>query len=351
MISYPDFKPYKITTPNNMGVVRYILAISVFIAHFSELTGCNLYFPISSYSAVGGFFALSGFLIYGSYLRKPDLRSYIVSRAWRLLPAYWITVLFFAILLAAVSTLASIQYFTSSHFLKYLVANLSFLNFIEPSLPGVFQSGSVTDAVNGSLWTMKVEWCLYLSVPAVAWLISRFKISSIKTFVGIYIAACIYRIGFLELYDHTGKEIYALLSKQFFGQLSYFYSGVAIYFLLDKFLKYKWHILGFGVILLMGSYLIPYGQIILHPAALSIIVVWFSMVGKWGAWEGKHDNFSYNIYLIHFPVIQLITTQFPQSSHHNILILFLLSLFITLILSRLLVAIEKWISKRRSRKG
>ena len=80
----------------------------------------------------------------------------------RILPPYWATVVLFAILLGFCS--ASPDYFLSGQFWKYLIANLCFVNFVEPALPGVFDGMEVT-AVNGSLWTMKVEWMLYLSMP------------------------------------------------------------------------------------------------------------------------------------------------------------------------------------------
>lgn len=69
------------------------------------------------------------------------------------------------------SDLTPAQYFTDSGLIKYLAANLSFLNFLHPTLPGVFQGQEfVNPAVNGSLWTMKIEWALYLSVPLIYFL-------------------------------------------------------------------------------------------------------------------------------------------------------------------------------------
>ncbi|MDE5552112.1 MAG: acyltransferase, partial [Muribaculaceae bacterium] len=298
--------PYKITTPNNMGVVRYILAFAVLFAHFKTLAGYNFYFPVSSYEGVGGFFALSGFLIYGSYLRKPGLKSYLTSRAWRILPAYWVTVIFFALLLCIASTLTPGQYFTSSGFWEYLAANISFLNFLHPALPGVFDSPAFyMDAVNGSLWTMKIEWCLYITPPIVVWLIRRLKANPMVMFTLIYILACAYRITFEYMYEATGSQIYEIMSRQIFGQLSYFYAGVGCYYSFHAMMRRKWLVLIVAIVALSLQHFIPYGHIIIHPLALAVLVIWVSMVGRWGTWEGKHDNTSYNIYLIHFPIIQL----------------------------------------------
>lgn len=65
---------------NSMGLVRYYLALAVVVAHFNAIFGTELYFPTSSYNAVGGFFALSGFLVYPSYLKSKNLRVYFQTR-------------------------------------------------------------------------------------------------------------------------------------------------------------------------------------------------------------------------------------------------------------------------------
>lgn len=297
--------PYTIPTPNNMGIVRYILALAVMIAHFNSVTGGELWFPVSSYDGVGGFFGMSGFLIYGSFLKRERLKPYVVSRAVRLLPAYFSTVIFFSLSLALISSLPPAQYFLSAHFWKYEVCNLVFLNFLEPTLPGVF-TGNAIEAVNGSLWTMKVEWCLYLSVPVVAYLIRKLKMDSTLMFVIIYVLSVVWRLVFFSLYDETGNEAYMILSRQFGGQMMYFYAGVLIYFYFDTFIRYRYWILPFALALALFTEHGTFLHTALRPAAITSLVIWFSMIGRWGVWCGKHDNVSYNMYLIHFPVIQIL---------------------------------------------
>lgn len=296
-----------------MGIIRYLLAFSVLFAHFNVLAGYDFPFPVSSYSGVGGFFALSGFLIYGSYLKKPTLRRYIRSRAVRLLPAYWFTVLFFAVALFFVSDASAAHYFGSAHFWEYLISNLLFLNFLCPTLPDLF-SGFEIPAVNPSLWTMKVEWMLYLSVPVVAWIIKKIKCKPVHAFITIYILSLAYRLLFQFLFESTQSEIYNILGRQFFGQLMYFYTGVIIYYYFDAFMRYNKAIILIAAGLLAGADYIPYSEIIIHPLAWGSVVIWLSMVGKWGRFEGKSDNVSYNIYLVHAPVIQLaVCLGIPQA--------------------------------------
>jgi len=301
----PNIVPYSIPVPNNMGVVRYVLAFSVIVAHFNTLVGGDVWFPITSYAGVGGFFALSGFLIYGSFLKQNHTMGYVRRRAVRLLPAYWTTVLLFAFGLVTVSSLSVIEYFVSPQFWKYLVANLTFLNFIEPTLPGVF-CGMPIGAVNVSLWTMKVEWMLYLSVPIVVWLIRKICCRPVVMFCCIYLSSAAYRLVFDWLFCHTGDEIYYILGRQFVGQMMYFYVGVMVYYYYDAFMRYKWPMLLVALALLLCQDWIPYFSILVHPLAFGVVVIWASMVGRWGTFGGLRDNVSYNIYLVHAPVLQLL---------------------------------------------
>lgn len=332
--------------PNNMGMVRYFMALCVVVAHYCELAGWDYHFPVDSYTAVGGFFALSGFLVYGSYVRRRSLKDYIRRRGRRILPPYFATVVLFAFFLSSVSTLSIPEYFTSGHFYRYLAANLSFLNFLEPTLPGVFGDSTI-HAVNASLWTMKVEWCLYLTVPAVVWLIWKLRANDKIVFGIIYVLSAAYRVGMQHLYEITDNEIYDILGRQFMGQLMYFYAGVLLYFILDIFLKRRYLFAGAALaIVCVGDY-IPEFRITLYPAAVAVLVLFVSFTGKWGTWEGKHDNISYNIYLVHFPVIQLcIYLGFTQSI--GPFPGFLASLGITVAVAALINAIASRVGGRSS---
>lgn len=189
------------------------------------------------------------------------------------------------------------------------MSNLIFLNFLAPDLPGLFEGPEfVTSAVNGSLWTMKVEWCLYLSVPLVAALIRALH-KKVPSSSWIFIAVIVLSIGYSLLFNHiyytTGKEIFAILGRQVFGQLSYFYMGVLMYYHLDLLRQWKWVFLAAALTGLLIMRLLPESILIIKPVAESTLVIWVSMIGRWGHWFSRHDNVSYDIYLFHFPVIQL----------------------------------------------
>lgn len=290
-----------------MDAIRYVMAFSVVVAHFNALCGFNIRWPISSATGVGGFFALSGFLILHSYRANPGLGRFLRARGLRILPPYFLIVLLCAFLLVMVSAFPPAEYFGSERWWAYLGANLSFLNFLEPSLPGVFDDPRfVITAVNGSLWTMKVEWCLYLTVPLAVWTLSRFRrLGESRLFGCIILGSTLYSLLFSWLHQDTGREIFAVLGRQFFGQLSFFYVGALAFSRLDLLLRRRWMIL---LLLLAGLLLMQtdhYARVALRPVVEGGLVIWFSMIGRWGRHVSRHDNVSYDIYLFHFPLIQL----------------------------------------------
>lgn len=291
----------------NMDLMRYVLSFAVIIAHINELAGFSIPFPISSFEAVGSFFALSGFLMYPNYIRHNNFLKYTRQRARRILPPYIFIVVAAALLLAGVSSLPASEYFTSSGFFGYLGANLTFLNWLHPDLPGVFQgSGYALPVVNGSLWTMKVEWCLYFSVPIFVFLLRKIKRSSgISLSIAVIIISIIYRLVFTSLYETSGNEIFKILSRQIFGQLSYFYCGMLIYFLKDFFTRnLAWMLLA-GVALVCLARLSMPCNIILNPFGITMIVMALSLLPYDLKFLRHRYNVSYEMYLFHFPIIQL----------------------------------------------
>ena len=289
-----------------MAFVRYILSFCVLIAHTATLASVDL--PLKSYSfvAVGGFFALSGFLLFGSFQRRPSIKYYFNKRARRILPPYFLVVIACAILMVMVSSLSVKEYYTSIGFWEYLGANLSFLNFLHPSLPGVFEGSEFYQpAVNGSLWTMKGEWICYISVPLLFFLIKREKRPKL-IITSVIIICLILKLSFIFLGDLTDKQIFYTLEKQFSSIFIFFFTGAFINLVYDEFLKYKWYILVVAIIIIaFNGYYESFYYLFLRPFVLASLVIWFSQVGRWGYFMKNHEDLSYDIYLFHFPVIQL----------------------------------------------
>ena len=287
---------------NNLDIVRYYLSFAVLVAHFAELTGSSLYFPTSSYSAVGGFFMLSGFLVFYSYVRSKSLVQYFKRRAQRILPPYIAIVLLCAVGGVFITSLSAGEYFSASQFWQYLAANLTFANFLQPSLPGVFE-GQTFEAVNGSLWTMKVEVMLYLSIPIVAWILLRSN--KLAALIIIYVCSYLYKLWMGHLYLSTGEEIYRIMQRQVGGQLLFFYSGVALLLYFDYFQRHVRWLFPLALAVCIASKFVNYFEAI-EPLCIAIVIIGFAYNCRWFVWMRKYDNIAYDIYLFHYPIIQLV---------------------------------------------
>lgn len=327
------FKNYihHIDRNNNMGLVRYILAFGVLIAHFNVVFNADMPWIISSYFSVGGFFALSGFVLFNSLLKGKGLKLYFVNRAWRIFPSYFFIVIVCSICLSFVSDLTIKNYFFSDGFWKYLFANLSFLNFIHPDLPGVFNY----EAVNGSLWTMKIECQLTISAPIIIWLITKYKLNITRSIFCIILISILYRIFFQLLFENTNTEIYEILGRQFIGQFIFFTSGIYLY-LIFKHIKKHINLIFIACIILFiyFEYFIytPISYLIIIPIIISILAISCSFCKIPRIKFFENNNISYEIYLCHFPVLQLIK-HFKIHEYYGIIPAFIFSILGTLIIS------------------
>lgn len=299
---------------NNLDCLRLILASIVVLFHLYALTKLSAFsafgFVLLPHFAIRSFFVISGFLVYRSYTRSSSVASYFEKRARRIYPAYFTVIVLAAIALCTLSTLPFSQYFGYG-FWKYIGANLLFLNFLAPSLPGVFTSGALS-AVNGALWTLKIEVGFYLIVPVIHYLCSRFGTN--KIIVTIFCLSCIWKFGFawlagrgmgphaFDTFDST-RSIYSQLQVQLPGELLYFCAGI---FLL---LYFDWLILHLRIIACATAGLFLLDRLFMGGA---LDVFWISgFVLVFGFWRyfgnfSKFGDFSYGVYIVHYPILQAL---------------------------------------------
>ena len=159
---------------NAFNFIRLICALIVIYEHSVILTEVKVLPCLNLRSvAVNVFFILSGFWVTLSYLRSSSVKEYAKKRCNKIFPLYFTVVILSAILLVFFSNLSAKDYFTDSEFKKYLIANLTTLNFIHPTLPGVFEGLALGGSVIGSLWTIKIELGFYIILPLIVYLINK----------------------------------------------------------------------------------------------------------------------------------------------------------------------------------
>ncbi len=316
---------------NNFNPIRIYLSLSVLFFHVFELSHKpSLSFINKIFDggrAVDAFFIISGYLIMKSYARSRSVREYFIKRIRRIYPAYLTIIVLCALLGFLVSSYSIKEYFLSPDLYKYVLSNLVFLNFIYPTLPGVFQS-NFFQVVNGSLWSLKVEVGFYILVPLIVYLKSKIKFPLL--YGCLFLLSAGYFFGMMHLYHTTHSETYLILSRQTPGELLFFITGAA-FAEIDAYPQFaKW--LGWLGIPATIALFLPLGMI---PGALAqaLAVFFFAFIIPPLQYPFKREDFSYGIYICHFPVIQILV-QYGWFNRSPFLGL-AASLFITFILAAL----------------
>ncbi len=117
---------------------------------------------------VGVFFVISGFLVAGSWAREPRIPAFLAKRALRIFPGLLVALLLTAFVLGPlVTTLSAGDYLRAPEAYAYVLRNLS-LYGVTYALPGVFLAAPVAGIVNGSLWTLRLEFTAYLGLALLA---------------------------------------------------------------------------------------------------------------------------------------------------------------------------------------
>jgi peptidoglycan/LPS O-acetylase OafA/YrhL len=301
-------EPSPLSHKNNFDLLRFVFAFIVLLFHsyaLSREAALDIFARfLSAELAIQGFFVVSGYLVFMSLENSRSVSDYLAKRVRRIYPAYFAVVAGFAFLGAVVSTLPPAQYF-SADLARYLAANLVFLNFLEPNLPGVFRANPMSE-VNGALWTLKIEVMFYAAVPVIAWLGVRFGRG--RTLLALYLLAAAYVVGMDWLYRRTGNGIYLVLQRQLPGQLGFFLAGAACYYYADAIAtRWRWIVPAAAIALVAGQYWWPLAVLAL-PAAIGALVVYVALGIRHLGNFGKYGDLSYGIYILHFPVIQWLVS-------------------------------------------
>ena len=274
--------------------------MTILIAHFIELFSIQSFQPYMVYIngrlALDGFFIISGFLIAKSYENSASLKNYISRRLRRLLPGYITVILLCAIFLFFLSTNTVSNYFLNGQFWRYLAANLTFQNYLEPCLPGVFESQKIC-VVNGALWTIKIEEAFYLSLPILYWLSKKMRFNFYTIIIITYIASIAY-FNFFMAHDNYR------IAKQLPGAFAFFASGILMYKKFDFLFDWKHYIIAPCLFLfIMEQYI--FNTQILKPITYGVMVFYLAYTLQFLNNFGKYGDFTYGIYIYHYPLIQL----------------------------------------------
>ncbi len=312
----------EIPRKNNFTLVRFFLAYIVLIRHCMDSSVQAVFLPFKklfcSQDAVCLFFVISGLLVTASYERSASLKEYGAKRLKRLFPLYLFTVIGAALILSFASTLPAEQYFTDPCFWKYLFWNSLTLNFMQKTLPGVFESNPFNASVNDALWTVKTELFFYACLPLICHAVRKLKGRHGRNilFIAFYLLSFAYRQLCWKLSAVLGNPLVGTLAMEAPGYLGAFLLGMLCYYNFDFLSRIFSRPVPFFCFMLTLSLLIlsNLGYLCWIPDIVKYVMLAYSCIYAAFSFDFLHGYFqgmdcSYAIYLFHFPLLQWMVSR------------------------------------------
>jgi peptidoglycan/LPS O-acetylase OafA/YrhL len=255
--------------------------------------------------AVKVFFVISGYLVIESWRRDPSVIRYLWRRCLRIFPGLFACILLTMFVVGPIlTTLPLGEYFKNPWFLRYF-GNLA----LYPSyqLPGVFEHTIYPNAANGALWSLPVEFAMYLLAPLVVFWGRGQKL---RIIVGTVII-CALGIYIVRIAPPKQPIVfYATSIVSALDAAPYFFLGAAWRIVAPKW-AYNVQAALMAVLLLAAipekSVLYEIGLFFVLPyAILSLSLAKPALFG----WMGKLGDFSYGVYIYGFLMQQIVSYAF-----------------------------------------
>lgn len=304
---------------NNFDILRHLLALSVVWHHFNVLTSNSknfiLFDVINSNVAVKSFFVISGLLIWTSANRSMSALSYTQKRFFRLYPAL--------IFILCSSSLIALLLFGQKgiEVFSYIAWNGIFLNFMYPCIGNVFESNTMC-AVNGALWTLKLEVAYYIFIGVIVFKFRNvaFKLVVVFTIVSFFLDSVLMFIP--EITQQFGSSI----SQQIPFKFYYFGLGVIL-------MRFENSISTNNLLVAIISGFLGWYVFNLEFIFLPVFVVSFVFLVAFRVKPVKfsrHGDFSYGLYIYHFPLIQIFVYMNWLSGNYLVDLFMMLLILVTL---------------------
>lgn len=287
----------------NGNMIRTLCAFVVIINHSFYLSK-NEYDPLfiltNGQIGLGGFavtifFFFSGLYVTKSITKNKNYKSFMMSRCKRIFPQLWIVTFFSMFLLGPLfTTLNMFEYFTNIETYKYL-----FNCVLIPihNLPGVFENNIYGQTVNGALWTLPVEFMCYITLLVIT-LLSKKLFNNQRLYI-IFISVGLLLSAFLcAICEYLNLQ----LLKSAFIAISFFFVG-SLYYLLKSKLPLNIIICVICIIGTIFSFFTPIANYLLL-IFLPYLITFISLYPKQIKTKTKILNYSYEIYLIGWPIQQ-----------------------------------------------
>ena len=315
---------------NNFDFLRFLFALFVVISHSYALSGATevdsgvnwLSNGQLSFSQIGlnGFFIISGYFIFQSLQRSKNLFGYYKKRFLRLFPAL-VVVLFISLILIPFIYRNQIPFLKNKEMYTYIPYNLSLYGF-QSSIKGVFDTNNY-HSINGSLWTIRYEFSLYIGLSLLFFIRNSKRLVSYLlyfTFFIFYVLYNFYRSKF------AGVSFMNLLGIHILNLGTFFIAGSSLAsFQLETIKNKKIFLIIISTIFIYSLYFNCY-DLVKH-IVLPFLILLLGFVPFTGIKDfSKLGDASYGIYIYSFPIQQTLMWFFKMDTYTLMVYSILLSI-------------------------
>lgn len=296
---------------NCFDLIRLVLAVSVVYSHafllggfgeegFSRLVHGQ---TIAGSLAVMGFFGLSGFLVTRSFSQRNDWRRYLRARALRILPGFYLALVFTAFVAAPLiaTQVPNGPEWRLANAVEFVVKNFG-VRVGAWHVGGIPYGLPYNGSLNGALWSLFSELCCYgmvLLIGLAGWLRgARGRVHVLLMTLGL--AAIQAAVALSPEVKHVAPSLLQLTGLAPF--VSAFFAGASVYCYREELSLGRPSAVIWGlaalVLLKLGGWSLL-GSLV-WPLALINLAYSFR-------YRLRHD-LSYGIYIYHFPILQLVAS-------------------------------------------
>ncbi len=295
---------------NNLQVIKFMAAIAVIICHAFALTGCMekewMYILTKGQMdfgmlAVSIFFLTGGVLIARSVEKSKSLLCFLQARCVRILPLLQIVVILTIIFGTVFTQLPLKDYFFSSRTWRYLLNGILIL---QHTLPGVFDNNIYGNTVNGSLWTLPVEFLCYIA----CFVVYKIKCLNKKGIIWVIAAYLLFAVvGTILLTAVNQQLLIAAIQPCWLFLLGMFYYVWRDRIILD------FRLFLVSMLLMICSFAMSFTYLAIWVFLPYVIIYLAFMELQCGAKISKPGDYSYAIYLCAFPIQQAFVSCYESA--------------------------------------
>ena len=287
---------------NALNAVRLTLAVSVIAWHSFPITGAprpaSFVTQLLGEGGVDGFFAISGFLIVSSWMRRPRWWPYLKARFLRIVPAFWVCLIATALLLAPLGITLAHQPFPDSYLgdaLTYVTHNAG-LRITEVGIGSTPTGVPYPGVWNGSLWTLWWEFLCYLGVLA----LGLTRLLKFRATIPLIFALCL--VGVIVTDVGVTNNFY-LVNGSRFGLM--FAAGALVY-QFKHWLPVNWWLVACSLVVVALTAMLPDYRI------FAAIPLAYALIGVGALIKIRRlrlqNDVSYGTYIYAFPVQQVLAS-------------------------------------------